>query len=160
MHIVESGARGAKPDKRRGHDEDAIQAAVCLHLTVRAVPGVVWWHTPNGGSRSASEAGRFKALGVKAGVPDLIAIHNGRVFGLELKAPGGRVSPAQRDMLALLSAGGCETAVAFGLDDALATLERWGVIRSAVRSQLSQAPRGTPLLTDSAAGAVASGVLA
>ena len=99
-HIVDAGARGAKPVKRRGHDEDAIQAAVCLHLSVRAVPGLVWWHTPNGGTRGAAEAGRFKALGVKAGVPDLIAIHNGRVFGLELKAPGGRVSPAQYDMLA------------------------------------------------------------
>lgn len=128
-HIVEGGARGARPIKR-AHDEDAIQQAVCLHLTVRAVPGLVWFHVPNGGSRSASEAGRFKSLGVRPGVPDLIALHCGRMFGLELKAPGGRVSPAQSEMLASLKAAGCQTAVAFGLDDALATLERWGLIRA------------------------------
>lgn len=29
------------------------------------------YHIPNGGSRRKSEAGRFKAEGVKAGVPDL-----------------------------------------------------------------------------------------
>ena len=29
------------------------------------------YHVPNGGSRKKSEAGRFKAEGVKAGVPDL-----------------------------------------------------------------------------------------
>ena len=29
------------------------------------------YHTPNGGSRSKAEAGRFKAEGVKSGVPDI-----------------------------------------------------------------------------------------
>lgn len=29
------------------------------------------YHIPNGGSRGKAEAGRFKASGVKAGVPDI-----------------------------------------------------------------------------------------
>lgn len=29
-------------------------------------------HVPNGGARSAAEGGRFKAMGVKAGIPDLL----------------------------------------------------------------------------------------
>lgn len=116
--------------KRRARDEDQIQAAVCLHLSVRAVPGVVFWHTPNGGSRTAAEAGRFKALGVKAGVPDVLVLRAGRLFALELKALGGRLSDAQRDMLAALEAAGAATGVAYGLDEAIAQLERWGVIRA------------------------------
>jgi len=119
----------ARPAARRGV-EDQLQAAVVLHMTVRALPGVVWFHVPNGGSRTAAEAGRFKALGVKAGVPDLLALRAGQLFALELKAPGGRVSDAQRDMLAALNAAGAHTAVAWGLDEALEILERWGVLRA------------------------------
>lgn len=119
----------ARPAARRGV-EDQIQAAVVLHLTVRALPGVVWFHVPNGGSRTAAEAGRFKALGVKAGVPDILALRAGQLFALELKAQGGRVSDAQRDTLAALNAAGAHTAVAWGLDDALEILERWGVLRA------------------------------
>lgn len=120
--------------------EDQIQAAICLHLTVRAVGGVVWWHTPNGGARTPTEAGRFKALGVKAGIPDLLALRNGRIYALELKAPGGRVSSAQTEMLAQLRAAGAETAVAVGLDEALEVLSRWGLLRgsTATHSQVKQ----------------------
>lgn len=113
----------------RAGAEEQIQAAVCQHLRMRGLPGVVWWHTPNGGSRSPAEAGRFKALGVKAGIPDLIAIRDARIFALELKAPGGRVSPAQTAMLDELCRAGAETAVAFGVDQALAVLERWRLLR-------------------------------
>lgn len=119
----------ARPAARRGV-EDQLQAAVVLHMTVRALPGVVWFHVPNGGSRTAAEAGRFKALGVKAGVPDLLALRAGQLFALELKAQGGRVSDAQREMLAALKAAGAEAAVAWGLDEALEILERWGVLRA------------------------------
>lgn len=115
--------------KRRAHDEDQIQAAVVLHLTIRATPGIVWWHTPNGGLRNVGEARRLKTLGVKAGVPDLLAVREGRLFAVELKAPGGRVSDAQREMLAALEAAGVATAVAYGLDEALATLESWCLLR-------------------------------
>jgi len=119
----------ARPAARRGVEEQ-IQAAVVLHMTVRALPGVVWFHVPNGGGRTAAEAGRFKALGVKAGVPDILALRAGQLFALELKAQGGRVSDAQREMLAALKAAGAEAAVAWGLDEALEILERWGVLRA------------------------------
>jgi hypothetical protein len=50
--------------------------------------GIRIWHTPNGGHRSASEAGRMKVMGTLAGVPDLF-IPALRLF-VELKAPNGR----------------------------------------------------------------------
>jgi hypothetical protein len=45
---------------------------VISHLNMRAMPGAFYFHCPNGGKRSKAEGGIFKALGVRAGMPDLI----------------------------------------------------------------------------------------
>jgi hypothetical protein len=42
----------------------------------------------------------------EAGVPDIIAIKNGRCYALELKERGGRLTPVQRDAHAALVAAG------------------------------------------------------
>ena len=56
-------------------------------------------HVPNGGSRGPVEAARFKAMGVRSGVPDLmLPVPRGKYHGLwiELKrTKGGRVEPNQ-----------------------------------------------------------------
>ena len=70
--------------------EQSVQRAVCEHLRRRAAPGLVWWHTPNGGRRSPVEAAIFNGLGVRAGVADLILLHDGKAFALELKTERGR----------------------------------------------------------------------
>jgi hypothetical protein len=66
------------------------------------------YHTPNGGHRSKAEAGRFKAEGVKAGVPDIfLPVARGRWHGLyiELKRQrGGKVSDHQKEWLEALEA--------------------------------------------------------
>jgi hypothetical protein len=54
-----------------------------------------WCHTPNGGFRTAAEAGRLKAMGVKPGDPDIRLIYQGKVYFIELKRVGGTVSVAQ-----------------------------------------------------------------
>lgn len=58
------------------------------------------YHIPNGGSRGKAEAGRFKAEGVKSGVPDIcLPVARGEYHGLyiELKRrQGGRLSVNQR----------------------------------------------------------------
>jgi hypothetical protein len=68
-------------------------------------------------------------LGVRAGVPDVIAIKDGRTYGLEVKAPGGRLSAAQRSAHAALRAAGASVVTSYCLDDAVAQLERWGLLR-------------------------------
>jgi hypothetical protein len=46
------------------------------------------WHPFSGGYRKPIEAAIYKGLGARAGLPDVLVLHNGRVFGLELKADG------------------------------------------------------------------------
>ena len=117
----------------RQRPEAAIQRAVFEHLRMRGAPGVFAFHPANGGYRRPVEAAILKSMGVVAGVPDIIAIHEGRVFGLELKAEGGRATPKQQEAIAAMEAAGAFTAIAEGLDRALACLEAWGLLRG--RSQ-------------------------
>jgi hypothetical protein len=47
----------------------------------------------------------MKATGTVAGIPDTVWIKDGRVYGLEIKAAGGRLSDAQRQAQAALRTG-------------------------------------------------------
>ncbi len=78
-------------------------------------------HSPNGGSRHILEAAKFKRMGVKAGFPDLFCYRPmGDWHGLfvELKAAKGRVSEAQKDMLAMLESEGYCVKVCYGFEQA------------------------------------------
>jgi hypothetical protein len=108
--------------------EDAIQRAVFQHFRARAAPGVFAFHPANGGYRKPIEAKIFKGLGVTSGVPDVIAIKDGRTYALELKAEGGRLTEAQERVLIALRAAGATATHVHGIDQALATLERWGLL--------------------------------
>jgi hypothetical protein len=109
--------------------EQTIQRAVFDHLCLRAAPGVFAFHVPNGGYRKPIEAAIMKGLGVRAGVPDIIAIHEGRCYALELKAEGGRATPKQLEAIAAMEAAGAYCCIAEGLDRAIACLEAWGILR-------------------------------
>ena len=80
------------------------------------------YHIPNGGKRSKAEAVRFKAQGVKAGVPDIcLPVARGKYHGLyiELKrVKGGRVSTAQEEYISALRKQGYRVEVCFGMEQA------------------------------------------
>src|SRR5262249_15246310 len=111
---------------------------VFQHLRARAAPGVFAFHVPNGGYRKPVEAAIMKGLGVKPGVPDVFAVHNGRCFALELKAEGGRATDKQLACIAALREARAFTCIAEGLDRALAILEAWGLLLG--RRQCPRAP--------------------
>jgi len=115
--------------RHRRHPEAAIQRAVFQHLRARGAPGVFAFHPANGGYRKPVEAAILKGLGVKPGVPDVFAVHNGRCFALELKAEGGRATDKQLACIAALREAGAFTCIAEGVDRALAILEAWGLLR-------------------------------
>jgi hypothetical protein len=115
--------------RQRIRPEDQIQRAVFDHLRVRGAPRVFAFHPANSGYRKPIEAAVLKGLGVRAGVPDVIAIHEGRCYGLELKAPGGRPSELQLATISAMESAGAICCIAEGLDRALAVLEVWGLLR-------------------------------
>jgi VRR-NUC domain len=114
---------------RKRCPETAIHCTVVQHLNIRGVPGLIFFHVPNGGYRNKSEAVLLKAMGVRAGVSDLILFHSGRLYCLEIKAKGGRASEEQLAFISDIDRAGAYTALATGLDACLATLEAWGLLR-------------------------------
>lgn len=113
----------------RRRPEQAIQRCVFAHLAARPARGTFAFHPANGGMRSPIEAAILRSLGVVAGVPDIIAIRDGQAFALELKAAAGRLSAAQTATQDALRAAGAVVATSTGLDEALAQLEAWGLLR-------------------------------
>ena len=61
------------------------------------------YHVPNGGSRKKAEAGRFRAEGVKAGVPDLcLPVARGGFHGLYIepkRQKGSKTSDDQKSVV-------------------------------------------------------------
>lgn len=109
--------------------ESEIHKAVVNHLRYRGVPGLVWWHTPNGGYRSPWAAAEFKRAGVLPGVADLILLHEGRNHALELKTERGEPTKAQLKFIQNVCANGWKAAICRGLDPALDKLREWGLIQ-------------------------------
>ena len=85
------------------------------------------YHVPNGGYRNKAEAGRFKAQGVKSGVPDIVLpAARGQYHGLyiELKrTEGGKLSADQRDWLEFLTEQGYFAVICKGWEEAKNAIE-------------------------------------
>jgi Holliday junction resolvase len=58
----------------------------------------------------------------RRGVPDLLVCHEGRFYGLEVKQPGGHVTPLQRHELKTIEAAGGAAAVVRSVEEALAVV--------------------------------------
>ena len=64
------------------------------------------------------------------GIPDVIALHDGKFFALELKADQSkRPTESQLEAIDRINAAGGFAAIAHGLDAALACLTTWGLLR-------------------------------
>lgn len=85
------------------------------------------FHVPNGGSRGPAEAGRFKAMGVKAGVPDVfLDVPRGGFHGLRIEMKrrrGGRLSEEQDDWIDYYNRTGYRAVVCHGWDEARMEIE-------------------------------------
>ena len=119
-----------------------------LHLAAVAYlqlcPGLRWRHIPNGERRDKRTGGKLKAMGVETGVADLhLTLSGGQTGWIELKAPPGRQSAAQKAFQAAETRTGARYAIVRSLDDLEWTLRDWGVpvphvIPSAGRDPLGQ----------------------
>ena len=110
--------------------EDGLQKFAVSLLKLSAAPGVLWFHPPNGARTSIRTGARMKALGVLAGVADLVIVRpGGLVYFLELKTPKGSLSPAQRAFRDACEANGVPYAVAASPEAVEALLRGWGALR-------------------------------
>jgi hypothetical protein len=112
----------AKPVDREGQE----QAALMRELELR-YPAVfeLMYHVPNGGHRVKAVAGKLKAQGVKAGIPDLVlTMARGGFFGLyiEFKATppnDAAISPSQHERIRKLNEQGYLAVVCRGHFDTI-----------------------------------------
>ena len=109
--------------------EAAIQRAVVKHLQIRGANDLCWFAVPNGGWRNVITAKNLKLEGVRPGVSDLIFLHQGSSYALEIKTERGRASEHQLHFLDDWRTAGGHGVVSNGLDRCLAVLETWKLIR-------------------------------
>lgn len=87
------------------------------------------FHVPNGGSRGPAEAGRFKAMGVKPGVPDVfLDVPRGGFHGLRIEMKrrrGGVLSDAQADWIDYYNHIGYRAVVCYGWNEAREAIEAY-----------------------------------
>lgn len=107
--------------------EDAECKAFVQWLRLaRPVVYAYTYHIPNGGYRHIREASKFKAIGVKAGVPDFhIALPTEKYHGawIEMKAGKGKPSKPQLEWLRRLSKAGYACRVCWGWEEAKRAVE-------------------------------------
>jgi len=113
------------------HPEDGIQKACIDLLAVYEQRGkLTYLHVPNGArlTNAKRQGGRMKALGVRAGVPDLIIVWPmGRTAWIELKAPGGTMRATQKDWRDMLQGFGHEWYLMRDADQLYTYLKAMGV---------------------------------
>jgi hypothetical protein len=120
--------------RRQLRIEQNLQIALVELVTLNLAPGWFFFHVPNGGRRSRTEAGIFKAMGVKAGVDDLIFIQRGGlVYLLELKRPDGSRTKAQREFHFWCLANDVPSEIASDLEEAIEIVTGWGALRRKLR---------------------------
>jgi hypothetical protein len=94
---------------------------------------ITWFSIPNelfGALRSKAGLGRmvrFKRMGLRSGVSDIVLIYRSRAYCLELKIKGGKQSENQEDFEKDARTSGAEYAIAFSLNEAIEILQGWGI---------------------------------
>lgn len=103
------------------HLEDQLQKS-CIRFFDYQYPNLKnqLHHSPNGGKRNIREAARFKAMGVRAGFPDLILLHPNNFYpfmGIELKTEKGRQSEHQKEYQKMFEEIGAKYVIVRSLEE-------------------------------------------
>jgi hypothetical protein len=117
-----------RPRLPGGPSEQTVQASIAAALEV-GLKGICAWTAIDAGAGKMTKAaaGLRKARGVKAGWPDIILVHQGRFYGLEVKDADGSLSADQRDLHAWLRACKAEVAVVRSIEEAVRAIRAWGI---------------------------------
>lgn len=110
--------------KRPKHIESGIQIE-CIKLFRLYYPKYLIFSVPNGGARNAREAAILSAEGVVPGVSDLIAVADGKILFIEMKAPKGRQSGYQKAFQAAIERLGFQYRICHSVTEFDAIVRRW-----------------------------------
>lgn len=107
--------------------EQELQRQIVKALKALLTPATFFYAVPNGGYRRKIEAAILVGQGVRAGVPDLMFIHCGKSYGLELKAREGKPTAIQVQVHNEMYRAGAAVAIVRSLDEALNALRGFGI---------------------------------
>jgi hypothetical protein len=125
----------------KGPREDAIQEAIVQLLRLAADRRTIYFAIPNGIPASPRIGARFVKHGLLAGAPDLLIITpDGRTNFLEVKAPDGRQSDAQKDFQARCAIVRVNYRVVRSLGEAEEVLREWNALRGTIAVDNSSEP--------------------
>lgn len=116
--------------------EHPLQKQIADMLRIEIAPpgkisrhGVVWWsvdHANYAGEVPGIRVGR----GIISGIPDLLILHMGAAFLIEIKADDGELSDAQRGVLAAVLAARGRVAVARDAREVIEIVDYWKIPRA------------------------------
>jgi hypothetical protein len=110
----------------RNRPEADIQRAIVSTLRFALPKGTIVHHCANEVTQAGPAGARRQAIlvgmGVTPGFADLMVLCDGRVLFLEVKAPKGRLRPAQEAFRDAVTAQGFGWALVRSVDDALGAL--------------------------------------
>lgn len=132
------------------HPEEAVQRAIVEWLlwNERRWKGLVaWFAVPNQrGTRTAAENKILKAMGVRAGVSDLVFLFEGGAFCVEVKATGRRnaISESQLAWMEDCARIHVPYFVVESVEELVEIMERYEVLRPERSGGADERRRGAP----------------
>lgn len=106
--------------------EQQLQMQIVEFFTI-VLPSDVYWNAVPAGGGGKKRGAIIKAMGYRAGCPDLMLIYNGKAHFIELKAATGRVSPLQSLAMVAIEQAGGRCAVCRSLADVELQLLKWHI---------------------------------
>ncbi len=85
-------------------------------------------HSPNGGFRNSREAGRFKAMGTRAGFADLVLLlprHGFHALFIEMKTAKGTQSESQKTFQKSVTEAGYDYRICRGFEEFTAIIAEY-----------------------------------
>ena len=100
--------------------EDSLNIAVATYLRMQ-YPTVLFCHIPNGGYRNAREGAKFKMMGVRAGMPNILIFEKKNIFSglfIELKIGKNKTTDSQNLVIKELIRLGWAGSICYTFEDA------------------------------------------
>ncbi|OAV65581.1 VRR-NUC domain protein [Bacteroidales bacterium Barb6XT] len=112
------------------HQEDNMQIAFfkAASIVFPHIPEKLLHHSPNGGKRNATEAARFRQMGVRAGFPDVILLLPGNGFNclcMEFKTEKGKQTAEQKEFQEQAEAAGNKYVIVRSVEQAIDAIKNY-----------------------------------